>query len=315
MRIAVLLLILLVLAFPAFAQSASEQVLRAKQLQDEGQPKAAIAILEPLTRQALAENELAVAWDLLASSYQDLEMLEQAKAAYENAIAILRLIPTARAQYAAVMEDLASVEGALGQEDSAKALSEKSMHVYEALGNSAGIAITSTSLAMMAAGKKDFKAARRSLAIALREAQHTNALRDDDIAEMNMVKGALALHDGRYEEAISTVQQSMDVWTRAHGPAYVMLGAGFALRAQAVAKSGDYTHAIEDAQHALAIIEAKQGKNCGAYFVTEMAYAQILRAAGQKQQAAELQKQAGSSLADLASRQCRGCTINAYGFR
>jgi tetratricopeptide (TPR) repeat protein len=173
MRVAVSLLILFVLAFPAFTQSASQQILRAKQLRDEGQPKAAIAILEPLTRQALTEGELAVAWDLLASSYQDLEMLEQAKSAYENAIALLRLIPSARASYAAAMDDLASVEGALGQEDSAKALFERSRGIYEALGNSAGVVITSTSLAMMAAGKKDFKAARRWLAIAFREARHT----------------------------------------------------------------------------------------------------------------------------------------------
>jgi hypothetical protein len=49
--------------------------------------------------------------------------------------------------------------------------------------------------------------------------------------------------------------------------------------------------------------------------MTEMVYAQILRGSGQKQQAAVLQKQAGSGLAGLESQQCRGCTINAYGFR
>ena len=143
MRAAVLLLILFILAFPAFAQSASEQILRAKQLREEGQPKAAIAILEPLTRrQALTENELAGAWDLLASSYQDLEMLEQAKAAYENAIALTSIDslgrePRMRRRWRSWIGGRRSGTGGFRE-----GLCEKSMHIYEALGNSAGIAIT-----------------------------------------------------------------------------------------------------------------------------------------------------------------------------
>lgn len=317
MRAAVLPLILFVLAFPAFAQSASEQILRAKQLGDRGQPKAAIAILEPVTRQdasSLTEHERAVAWDLLGSSYQDLEMLEQAKQAYGRAIEALRSIPEAKAQYAAAMCDLGSVEASLGQNDSAKGLYAKAAGIYQSLRNSAGVSITASNLAMLAAGQRDFRTTRRYLATAFQAAQRST-LSDDNFAAMCSVSSEVEFHDGRYQEAIASAQQSIDHWTHAHGPGYFMLGLGYSLRARAVARTGDYSRAITDVQHALAIFEAAEGRNDDGYLRIQLVYAEILRESGEKDKGSRLKKEASSSLARLESRQCDGCTINVNGFR
>jgi hypothetical protein len=94
-----------------------------------------------------------------------------------------------------------------------------------------------------------------------------------------------------------------------------MLGLGYGLRAQARANTGDYGHALTDAQHALDVIEGANGKDTAAYLKTEIVYAQVLRASGDKEQASRLSKEASSGLANLESRQCRGCTIDANGFR
>jgi tetratricopeptide (TPR) repeat protein len=318
--------ILLVAAFaltlpnlPAHAQdSARASIVQAYQLWSGGEPKAAIAILEPMLRldaQTFTEVERGAAWDLLGSSYQDLEIFDRARQAYGKAIETLRSIPSAQAQYAATLNNLATMEQTLGQKDSAGAISEKARHIYEQLRDPAGIAIASTNLASLAYAQKDFKTARRSLATALQEAHATTRLKDDDFAAMYAVMSALALHDRKYEEAISSIQRAIDLWIHAHGPSYLMLATGYLLRAQAFAKSGDYARALADAQHALAIDDVAIGRNTLGYLTAETAYAQILRASGAKEQASRLNKEAGSALADLESRRCNGCTIDANGFR
>jgi tetratricopeptide (TPR) repeat protein len=320
MRVPILLLAAFALALPDITgraqDSAKASIVQAYRLWSEGQPKAAIAILEPLLRldtQTFTEEQRGAAWDLLGSSYQDLEIFDRARQAYGKSIEALRSIPSAQAQYAAALNNLASMEQTLGENDSAMALSEKSRRIYEQLGDPAGIAVACTNLAGLAYAQKDFNKARRSLATALKEA--TTRMREDDYAAMYATESALALHDGKDEEAISSIQQAIDRWIHSHSPGYLMLGTGYLLRAQALAKSGDYRRALADAQQALANDEAVIGKNTLGYLIAEAEYAQILRTSGAKEEASRLEKEAGSALAELESRKCYGCTIDANGFR
>jgi tetratricopeptide (TPR) repeat protein len=304
---------------PARAQdSARAFIMQAYQLWRGGQPRAAIAILDPMLRQdtlSFTEGERGAAWDLLGSSYQDLEIFDRARQAYGKAVQTLRSVPSAQAQYAATLNNFATLEQTLGEKASARALSEKARHIYEQLGDPAGMAIASTNLAGIACAQKDFKTARRLLATALEEAQSSTQWKDDDYATLYAVRSALALHDGKNEEAIASIQQAIARWTRGHGPSYFMLATGYLLRAKAWAKSGDYARALADAQHALAIDDVAIGRNTLGYLTAETEYAQILRASGAKEQASRLKKEASSALAQLESRQCNGCTIDANGFR
>jgi tetratricopeptide (TPR) repeat protein len=322
MRVPILLLAAFALtlaSIPARAQnSARASITEAYQLWSGGQPKAAIAILEPLVlqdTQTFTEEERGVAWDLLGSSYQDLEIFDRARQAYGKAIQALRSIPAAQTQYAATLNNLATMEQTLGDNGSARALSEKAGHIYEQAGDPAGIAIALTNLAGIAYVQKDFKTARRSVATALKEAQATTRLKDDDYATLYAVMSGLAFHDGKYGEAIASIQQAIDRWIHGHGPGYFRLATGYLLRAQAYAKSGDYPRALADAQHALAMDERAIGRNTIGYLTAETEYAEILRASGAKEQASRLNREAHSALAVLESRQCHGCTIDASGFR
>jgi tetratricopeptide (TPR) repeat protein len=298
--------------------SISDQIAHAERLRGEGKPQEAIAVLDPMVHRdenTLAQDDLGFAWNVLGSSYQDLGRSIEAKQCFETAIEKLRPVPTAQAAYAAAMANLASMEAAAGQQDSARALYEKADDLYQSLGNFAGMTVTSTDLARLAYSRKDFQSARRYLDRVHQAAQRTTGLRGDDIAALHDTESALAFHDRNYPEALSASQQSIESWTRAHGASYFMVGLGYALRAQATAQIGDYGRAIADAQRALAILEAAKGKNNFGYLRVEMIYAQVLRAAGDKQQASRLQQRAMSSLADLEGRQCSGCTIDANGFR
>jgi tetratricopeptide (TPR) repeat protein len=319
MRVAMVVLVVLILANPMRAQqSNSDAIVRAFQLWRGGQPKAAIAILEPLLQADTRFDDArdpGVGWNVLGQSYLDLDRFAEARRAYQRALQILRPIPSARAQYASTLDSMAMVEEALGERDAAKALCEKARQTYADLGDRAGVAITSVNLAVIALGRNDFKAARRFVQTAMQEGQHAGAMRVDDVAAMDAVKSALALHDRKSEEAISMAQEAIDLWTRAHGPEYFLVANGYLLRAQALAHSGDYAPAIRDAQHALAIAEISIGRNTIDYLSAEAVYARILRASGAKREGSRMAREASSALADLERRQCSSCTIDASGFR
>jgi tetratricopeptide (TPR) repeat protein len=322
MRVSSLLLAALAVTLsplPMHAQgSAFDQIVAADGLRYQGEAKAAVAILESMVQaqaSSMTETDLGLAWNVLGSSYEDLHTPDKAKSCYETAIEKLRPIPTAQAKYAAAIANLAALEGSEGQMDSAMVLYQKSNRIYDAIGDSGGVTVTSTDLATLMFAKKDFKAARRFLDRAFAASDRTSGLRDDDIAGLYSVKSALALHERKGAEAFSDSQRAIDRWTHAHGPGYYMLAVGYDLRAQAAANTGDYGHALTDAQHALAILEAANGKDTAAYLKAEIVYAHVLQASGAKEQASQLRKEAGSALANLESRQCHGCTIDANGFR
>jgi tetratricopeptide (TPR) repeat protein len=318
MRVPSVLLLLVILALPVQAQrSASDSIVRAFELWRGGQPKAAIAILEPLLRADSRYDDPrdpGVAWNVLGHAYLDLDRYTEAKLAYQHSMEILRPIPSARAQYGSTLDSMGLLEASLGQRDEAKALCEKARQIYAELGDSTGVAITSINLAVIALGRNDFKAARRSLQTAT-QAQPTRAMKADDLAAMDAVKSGLALHDGNGEEAVAMAQHAIDLWTQAHGPGYFLLSNGYLLRAQALAHSGDYVPAIRDAQTALAIAEAAIGRDTVDFLSAQVVYARILRASGAKQEGSRMAKEAGNALADLERRQCSGCTIDASGFR
>jgi tetratricopeptide (TPR) repeat protein len=316
----VLLVVAVLLAAPVSAVRAqtshAEQIRQAERLRSEGQAQAAAAMLEPLVHSgSMIPVELGVAWDVLGSSYEDLQMPEKARSCYETSIELLRVLPAEQTKYAAALSNLGSLVDMLGQKDSAKRLYTKANHIYDGLGDTGGTAITATSLAMLAYRQNDFKAARRYLAQAVEQAGRTTGLRDDDIAALDSMQSAMAFHERRYEDSIRLVQGAIDRWTHAYGPAYLMLGFAYAMRAQSIAKLGDYPRALADVRQALAIIEAAHARNTPGYYRTEVVYAQILGASGEREQASQLKKDASRSLTELESRQCKGCTIDASAFR
>jgi tetratricopeptide (TPR) repeat protein len=227
---------------------------------------------------------------------------------------ILRPIASARAQYGGTLDNMGMLEASVGQWNEAKTLCEKARQIYAELGDSARVASTSVDLAVIALGRNDLKAARRCVQTAI-QAQPERAMKADDLAAMDLVKSGLALHVGNSEEAIARSQQAIDLWIQAHGPGYFLLSNGYLLRAQALVHAGDYVAAIRDAQHALAIIQAVNGRDTVDFLSAQIVYAGILRASGAKQEGSRMAKDAGNALADLKRRQCSGCTIDASGFR
>ncbi len=130
-------------SIPARAQdSARASIMQAYELWRGGQPKAAIAILEPVLRQdtlGFTEEERGAAWDILGSSYQDLETFDRARQAYGKAIdKLCDRFRLRRPNMRRRINNFATLEQTLGEKDSAKALSKKAERIYEQLGDPAG---------------------------------------------------------------------------------------------------------------------------------------------------------------------------------
>jgi cytochrome c-type biogenesis protein CcmH/NrfG len=128
MRVPLVVLVIVMLAVPVRAQeSASHSIVRAFEQCRDGDPKAAIAILEPLLRAGARfddPQDPGVAWNVLGHSYFDLDRFAEARRAYQHAVEILRPIPSARAQYASTLDSMGALEASLGHRSEAKILCE-----------------------------------------------------------------------------------------------------------------------------------------------------------------------------------------------
>src|SRR5262245_6759661 len=93
-----------------------------------GDPRGAIAVLKQQledTSHELSGVERGIAWNLLGSAYQDVEEFQEARRCYDNALRILREIADARLDYAAAFMNMASLELAVGNVVTAKAMQLK----------------------------------------------------------------------------------------------------------------------------------------------------------------------------------------------
>ena len=132
MRVPVAVLVVLILTAPMRAQkSASDSIVRAFELWRGGQPEVAIAILEPVLQGNSRfddPRDPGVGWNVLGQAYLDLDRYAEAKLAYQHALAILRQMPSARAQYASTLDSMGMLETSLGQKSAGATLCAKASY-------------------------------------------------------------------------------------------------------------------------------------------------------------------------------------------
>ena len=311
--------LLILLAAACFAQQARPpQLYQAHVLSEQGQQRAAIALLEPLVQSdshIFDEAARGIAWHLLGSAWQDFDDYDKARRCDETAIRILRAIPSEPVEYASALDALAAIEGMTGNLDASKALRFKARRIYQSAGNHEGIATTSTNLALVAIHQHNLRAARENLSEAFRETKLANDFPGTSLAMTYAVQGALAAAQHDPSAAIAAYQQAIDLWTSSRGAAYSMLAAAYVMRGIAFDLLGDHQAAIYDLRSALARLEQTPGRGTPTYLAVEHEYARILRNAGAKDEAAQVEAEAKTMNANLRQPQCNGCTISVESFR
>jgi tetratricopeptide (TPR) repeat protein len=300
-------------------RTVKDQLAEANEMNDEGENAKAVAILDPLLHdppQSLGEGERGVAWNVLGAAYHGLGNVSEARRCYERSIQILREVPDARSQYASVVDNMGSIEMAMGDLDAAKRLRTKARKLYEMEGDHDGLAAADNNLAMIALKQNDLREARKKEEEAFHQAAYTNDLKLNTFASMHVVMGAIKSAEGNPKDAITSYGKAIDLMNqRAHqGPNQEILATTYGLRGSAFAEIHDSSRAIADSKLALVLFEQTSGKYSVAYLSEEIRYAQILRTAGSNEEAVRLEQTANDGLAALNHQQCNGCTISAEAF-
>lgn len=313
--------LILALTYPSCgetpAQQFPKQVLDARQLDAQGRSAEALAILEPLLREApmaWSDDVRGIALNVLGSIYRDQDRYSQARRCYEESIHILSALPDEQRETASAINNLGGVEELSGQLDAAKALRLRALHLYEKTGNRAGIALASSNLTNIALKQGNLSSARKWMNKALDQLPRTVDIDQDNLAAIFTVKGALTRSEGNFAEAIKAYQHAIELMTQAWGPDCPKLGSVYSLRAEAYGLSENYRQAQSDFQKALDLLKAG-GQRSRSYLLAEMAYASMLQASGAQLEATRLKTEAQTALENLRRVQCNGCTITAESFR
>ncbi len=301
------------------AQTPDDELVRqANELKKHGNPRAAIAILEPMANAAnrdVPSEKQGHVWNLLGSSYQDLEMLAKARSCYERSIDALSSILSAQSSLAQALNNLGSVELELGQFDDSERLSKRARDLYVQIGDHAGIAGASTNLAVLEFQRGRLGPAHKFLLTAVRESKQTTALDDDDVAAIFSIQGRFALIDHQPALASSFFSQAIDHWIRLHGSTSYLVGFGLLLRAQAYSSNSDFTHASSDLQQALTLFAATPGRTSALYWRATLEQAQLMRQLGHTSESESLEEQATNALKEIRNRKCGNCTVPVEALR
>ena len=281
-----------------------------------GNPKAAIAILEPLTDSAnTSEIEKGIVWNILGSSYQDLEMFQKSRQCYERSIKILRTASSARNQLASAIDNLGSVEEAMGQDEESERLRKSAEQIYLELQDHEGMTRISLNLANVALHRHDSHAVQRYLNAAHKEAAQATKLDSDDIAALLSIESNLALLNHDSQRALSKAQDAIEHWSRLHGTKSFLIGQVLLVSAEAHRQAGDRKSALSDMRQALDIFDVTPGNNSLTYLRATLQQAQIMREDGRIREADALQRNASAALKEKQEQTCAGCAVPIQAFR
>jgi tetratricopeptide (TPR) repeat protein len=306
------------LTLPAFAETAEQsQLLQAQLLSNQGESAQVVRVLEPLLHRepgALDDASRGMAWNLLGSAYEDSGDYEEARRCYEEAIHLVRTLPSAVSTYATALANLGLLEISTDQLQAAETM-HKAKGLYAKAGDHEGLVAIATDLGTLAIARNDTHAARGFVADAFSEAGRAKDLNDDDRAAMYSARGSLSERTHDPAGAVRDYQQSIDSLLRSHRPKYYLVALDYTLETDAYRELGDYSKANSEITAALVLAEQAAGRNSPLYAGAELTYARLLRATGANAEATRRETEARATLDGIRRQQCNGCSISAASLR
>ena len=299
-------------------ESVTEQVTRAAALNDQGNFRAAIELVEALLHSnVLPPNDAmdGVAWNIRGLALQSLGERDEARRSYEAAIRILRVAPSQHAQFASALDNLGSLKADMGQFEESKSLRIRAKQLYESVSDHAGVARTLGNLALVAMGEGKGREARRYLDAAFSEESKVPAPNVGDLAGINSAQCLQDERDGHFGAALPAINRAIDLWTQQYGADYYLLAPSYSLRGRAYEGLGDNQQALNDLKHSIMLLKENGQTNSRVYLLTEISYAQVLRKTGLKSDATRIESDARTALQSLSRQQCARCTTSAESLR
>lgn len=298
------------------ADSPPTVIQRAYSLRMHGNPKAAIAILEPLMQSADATGtEKGVASNVLGSSYLDIESFQKSIQCYEQSIKILSPIASARNQLASAIDNLGAAEARLDQFDDSERLRKRAERIYLEINDHAGLTRVYTNLANVALYRHDRHTAQRYVDQARKQATQTTTLEERDFAALLTTESNLAFLNHDSQQALGKARDAIQDWSRLYGPQSHFVGEVLLISAMARRDAGDFDGALSDVRQAQSILTTDPGKDSMTYLKSLLIQAEILHKEGHKQEAEAIQHGADALIREKQTQACAYCSVSVQAFR
>lgn len=314
-RLGVTLVIVVSTSFALMAQTTQQRLKEALELEKDGKPAQAIAEARALLdSDSLDTFETGKAWNILGLAYEDQGDIQPARHAYEESIRILKPLPS-MTDYAMALDGLGGLYVTTGQFEDADKLRTKALGLYETAGDHAGVAISSSDLALSAFRQNKVSRGQKYLERALREARKATDLDNDNRAAFASLQGWKAWHDGDYSTSVAKYRQALDLLRSLHGDDHPSIGWAHVQLGDVDAAAGQLKAALNETKEGMDILGRSLGWQDPHYLLAKLAYARVLDASGSHAQAASIRATAESMLKENDSRQCPGCTVSAMALR
>lgn len=282
-------------------------------------PEEAIRGVEVLLNSnALLGRDVVTAWDILGLSYADEGRLDEARRAYEKAIASFDAIPEASSRpsdLGDLLSNLGDVYSQMYDSDTALHLRLKALSLYQQVNNLTGIARSYIFLAGMELNQKHIRSAKKYLAAAYAALPNAASIDSDDRAEFYMVRGWELEKERDYRGELSSYTIAMQLWRDRYGDDYGMTGWAHMVLGKAYANINDISSAENEMQRGLPILKNAFGEHSVRYLTAELAYSRVLDRMGSRNAAESLRRTAETEITTLFGEHCSGCVISADALR
>lgn len=289
-----------------------QRLFRAAELCIQGHFEEAIALARPiLDSPALSQAERGRGWTMLGSAYQNMGEFQEAMTAYENAFQVLKTRREDAPDYASALIAFGTLFRDMKQFDAAAQMDLRALQIDRQSDNHPGVATACAILADLELGLKHKRKARAWLDKAIEESKLAHGLPDDFYASVVSSDSGLEELKGHTQIAIAGYKKEIAYLAHAHGEVNPQVGWAHMLLGKAYLQNGDVSDALNDMRRGCSLLLRTLGANNLRYLVAQVAYAQALKSAGLKAEAAQTKTEAESAIRSLYQGQCPQCRITA----
>ena len=257
------------------------------------------------------DAERGVLWAQLATEYHYAAEFLKAEDAYNKSLHLLKPIPSAKEQYAATLESLATLYLLYGHVDEAESLRKQALGVRKKLGNPFDVGLCRIHLANVALARRQFKKAERLSLRGMAEMESSsNPPKAGILSGLITVAYAQCLR-GHCDEGLTSAQQGLAFANRYFVPDSAAVGFALETLGWAEWKSGNGPEAEKAILRGIQIMRTKLVPGDPRLRGALQLYGDYLMATGRRVEGQEIHEEA-ERLTSQSGTVCPSCTVSVY---
>jgi tetratricopeptide (TPR) repeat protein len=278
-------------------------------------PQARIAqdlkLIRMAEQEPLPAAQQGALWAQLASEYEHAAEFLKAEDAYNRSLHLLKTAPSARAEYASTLDNLASLYLIYGRVDDAESARKQALAVRQKLGNPSDIAISHVHLADIALARHQFKKAERLAQRGIEEMESSSNPPSGEMLFGLVTITYARCSRGHCGEGMVSAEQAVAFANKSFGSESAAVG--FALETLGFAewKNGATQDGEKAMLHGIQILRTKLAPADPRLTGAMLQYCAYLIAVNRRVEAQEIHEQV-TRVTSQAGTLCPGCTVSVY---